>query len=169
MVSTLSQHAMTPATSMLRVLVAFAPLVFIAHVLEEAPGFVAWFNSHVSRGITSQSFWQVNVTALVITVAVSLLAWLDTSTGTALATVAWLSCLMGANALIHITGALVDGRYVPGLVTAIFLYLPYCGLVFRHVKRGGVSSSALLVTASIGAIPMLIHGYRILFLGTRLF
>jgi len=154
---------------MFRVLVAFAPLVFIAHVLEEAPGFVAWFNSHVSRGISPQSFWQVNVTALMITVAVSVVVWFDTSAGTALTTVAWLSFLMGANALIHITGAVVDGGYVPGLVTAIFVYVPYCGLIFWLVKRGGVSGNGLLVTAGVGAIPMLIHGYRIIFLGTRLF
>jgi hypothetical protein len=28
----------------------FAPLVFVAHFLEESPGFVPWFNTHVTRG-----------------------------------------------------------------------------------------------------------------------
>jgi hypothetical protein len=27
----------------------FAPLVFVAHFIEEGPGFVAWFNAHVTR------------------------------------------------------------------------------------------------------------------------
>ena len=31
---------------------------------------------------------------------------------------------MLANALFHIVGGIVDGQYVPGLVTAIVLYLP---------------------------------------------
>jgi hypothetical protein len=46
----------------------FAPLVFVAHFLEESPGFVTWFNAHVTRGITADLFWTVNATALLITV-----------------------------------------------------------------------------------------------------
>jgi hypothetical protein len=42
----------------------FAPLVFVAHFLEESPGFVTWFNAHVTRGITADLFWTVNATAL---------------------------------------------------------------------------------------------------------
>jgi len=26
-----------------------APLIFVCHVIEEAPGFVAWFNAHDER------------------------------------------------------------------------------------------------------------------------
>ncbi len=33
-----------------------APAVFTGHVLEEAPGLVDWFNSHVSRGINQPLF-----------------------------------------------------------------------------------------------------------------
>jgi hypothetical protein len=40
-----------------------APLVFVAHFLEESPGFVPWFNAHVTRGITAELFWTVNATA----------------------------------------------------------------------------------------------------------
>ena len=36
----------------LRTLLLAAPLVFVAHFLKEGPGFVAWFNAHVARGIT---------------------------------------------------------------------------------------------------------------------
>ena len=44
-----------------------APLVFVAHCLEESAGFVSWFNGHVTRGITQDLFWTVNATGLVIT------------------------------------------------------------------------------------------------------
>lgn len=41
--------------------VLLAPIVFAAHFLEESPGFVAWFNAHVTRGITQDLFWTVAV------------------------------------------------------------------------------------------------------------
>jgi hypothetical protein len=148
----------------------FAPLVFVAHFLEESPGFVPWFNAHVTRGITTDLFWTVNATALLITVLVTLAF---RATGSAIAVVlivAWLSFLMLTNAIFHITGAIVDHAYVPGLATAILLYLPYCGWVAGQVVRNRLAAPGVLAAAAVfGAIPMALHGYRILFLGTRLF
>lgn len=84
--------------------------------------------------------------------------------------VAWLSFLMLTNAVFHITGAIVDRGYVPGLVTAILLYLPYCGWVAWQVVHDRRVAPGLLAGAAVlGAIPMAVHGYRILFLGSRLF
>ena len=150
-------------------LLALAPVVFLLHVAEEAPGFVRWFNSHVGRGITSESFWQVNISALVITGIVAAIAWLDSSAVSAALATAWLAFLMGANALLHIGGAIVDRSYVPGLVTALVLYIPYFVLVFRRARKRGVSVVLLTAVSTVSAIPMLVHGYRIIFLGTRLF
>lgn len=148
----------------------FAPFVFVAHFLEESPGFVPWFNAHVTRGITADLFWTVNATALLITIVVGLGYWTTKSTAAAVLVVAWLSFLMLTNAVFHITGAIVDRGYVPGLGTAIFLYLPYCGWVARQVVRNRRVAPGLLAAAAVlGAIPMAVHGYRILFLGTRLF
>jgi hypothetical protein len=148
----------------------FAPLVFVAHVLEESPGFVPWFNAHVTRDITAGMFWTVNVTGLLITVLVTVAVWgAETTAGIAFV-VAWLSFLMLTNAVFHVTGAIVDRGYVPGLATAVLLYLPYCGWVARHLlRRRRVAPGLLVAAAVLGAIPMAVHGYRILFLGTRLF
>jgi len=146
-----------------------APILFVAHWAEEAPGFVRWFNAHVARGITNELFTQVNATALVITLILSAIAFLDSSAGSAIAMVAWLSLLMGANAVLHIAGAIVDRAYAPGVVTAALLYVPYFVVMFVLARRRGVSVPVLLVVSIVAAIPMLIHGYRILFLGSRLF
>jgi hypothetical protein len=138
--------------------------------MEEAPGFVAWFNAHVSRGITAPLFWSVNYTGLGITVAVVIVEWLAGSPASAYLAIAWLSCLMFGNALFHLAGALADRAYVPGLVTALLLYLPFFAWVVvralqeRRVRATGVAASVLL-----GAAPMLAHGYLILFRGERLF
>ncbi len=148
----------------------FAPFVFVAHFLEESPGFVPWFNAHVARGITADLFWTVNATALVITLLVILLFWSTESPAAMVLMVAWLSFLMLTNAVFHVTGAIVDRGYVPGLATAILLYLPYCGWIAGQVVRDRRVAPGLLAAAAVvGAIPMAVHGYRILFLGTRLF
>jgi hypothetical protein len=154
----------------LRVLLLAAPLIFIAHFSEEAPGFVAWFNARVQRGITAPLFWTVNYTALGITVGVVLLEWLSASALSAAVVVAWLSLLMLANALFHIAGALADRAYMPGVVTAILLYLPFYAWVIRcTLDQGRLSRRFVMVAAIVGAAPMLVHGYLIVFRGSRLF
>jgi hypothetical protein len=147
-----------------------APLIFVCHFLEESPGFVSWFNFHVARGITSGLFWQVNISALVITLIVVGINWFAQSAISLILAITWLSLLMLANAIFHITGGLVDGQYVPGLATAILLYLPYYSWFFmRVVKSRRVKFPLLAVGAVLGSLPMLIHGYLIIFRGSRLF
>ena len=154
----------------LRVLLLAAPLIFVAHFMEEAPGFVAWFNARVARGITPSLFCSVNYTALGITVGVVTVEWSSRTTLSASLAVSWLSFLMFANALLHLAGALVDGAYVPGLVTALLLYLPFYGaVIIRVVRLRRLSRRGLAAAALVGALPMLVHGYLIIFRGSRLF
>jgi hypothetical protein len=154
----------------LRHILLLAPIIFVAHFLEEAPGFVAWFNRHVARGITPELFWTVNYSALAITVLVVALEWVSESPLSAAIAVAWLSLLMLANALFHIAGTLADGAYMPGVLTALLLYLPFYGWVLaRIVRTRRLPAGAVVAAALAGAAPMLIHGYLIVFRGSRLF
>jgi len=147
-----------------------APFIFAAHWLEESPGFVSWFNAHVTEGITQDLFQTVNAAGLVITVLVVLGFWATQSAASVLLVAAWLSFLMLTNAILHITGAIVDRAYVPGLVTAILLYVPYCAWVGVQVVRSRrVAIGPVAAAIVLGGLPMAVHGYRILFLGTRLF
>jgi hypothetical protein len=124
----------------------------------------------VARGITEPLFWTVNYTALAITVVVVALEWATQSVVSAALAVGWLSLLMFANALFHIAGSVRDGSYMPGLVTALFLYLPLHGLVIRRVIREHrLRPASVCVIGAIGALPMLAHGYLIVFRGSRLF
>jgi Protein of unknown function with HXXEE motif len=157
-------------TTYLSRLLLLAPVIFVCHFLEESIGFVEWFNSHVARGITPTLFWTVNFTALFITLLVVGIYWLSRS-GFSLALAAgWFGLLMAANAVFHIVGGIVDGRYVPGLATAILLYLPYYSWFFvKAVQSRQVGVKVLVVAAMLGSLPMLIHGYLIIFRGSRLF
>jgi hypothetical protein len=59
---------------------------------------------------------------------------------------------------------------VPGLLTAILLYLPYYSWLFvRGVKSKVAGIPLLILAAIIGAVPMCAHGYLIVFRGSRLF
>jgi len=153
-----------------RVLLLAAPLIFVAHFMEEAPDFVAWFNAHVARDITPSLFWTVNYTALAITLVVVTLEWTSGTAASIALVVAWLSGLMFANALFHIVGAIIDRAYTPGLVTALLLYLPfYSWVVLRALQLRRLQPRGVAVAALLGATPMLAHGFLILFRGSRLF
>lgn len=150
--------------------VLLAPLIFIAHFLEESPTFVLWFNSHVTPAITPGMFWRVNITGLAITLVVVAIEWFSRSSLSLILVVGWFGFLMLANAIFHIVAAIVDRNYVPGLLTAVLLYLPYYSWMFvRGVKSTVAGIPVLILAAIIGAIPMCAHGYLIVFRGSRLF
>ena len=151
-------------------LLLLAPVVFVCHFLEESPGFVQWFNAHVARGITSGLFWRVNLYALAVTLIVVGIEWFSRSAFSLILAAAWLGFLMLANAILHVTGSIVDRQYVPGLVTAILLYLPYYSWFFMKASQSKrVKVELLVVCAVAGSLPMLAHGYLIIFRGSRLF
>jgi hypothetical protein len=142
----------------------------IVHVIEEAPGFVAWFNSLVTPRISQRSFLSVNGTALVITVLVAIVVATAHEPVSGLFGAAWVGFLMLANGLFHIVGTVALGRYCPGVVTATLLYLPLSLLFLRAVVRElGVPSLGVGLVALLGGAPMYIHGYLIVFRGSRLF
>ena len=154
----------------MRRLVTLTPIVFVLHFLEEGTKFVEWFNAHVPRGITNDLFWTVNFVALAITLVVVIVAWVQPGAGADSAAAGWFSFLFGANAILHIVGAVHDRAYVPGLITAIALYVPLYILIMRRIvgaRRVGVG--ALTGIALVCAAPMLIHAYLIIFRGSRLF
>lgn len=146
------------------------PIVFILHVIEEASGFVAWFNSLVARHISQQLFLTVNATALVITVFVAIVVAAGRESVSALVGVGWVGFLMLANGIFHLAGTFALGRYCPGVITGTLLYLPLSLLFMRTVVLElALPPRVVLAVALLGGIPMYIHGYLIVFRGSRLF
>lgn len=155
-------------------LIRLAPLVFPIHVLEESPGFVAWFNSLVQipeRQITQKLFYKANAGAFAISLVLALLSYWATGPFLLLLSLTWFSFLMLANALsVHLIPSIVQRRYVPGTVTALLLYLPfYTWYLWLLVTGSHLPIGLVLGAVVIGATPMVIHGYRVLFRGTTLF
>jgi len=154
----------------LRILAVALPCAFAVHVAEEAPSFVAWFNSLVTPGITQGQFLSVNATAFFITLAIGSLVAMSRNAALSILAVAWVGFLMLANGLFHLVATLVHWRYSPGVVTGSFLYLPLSILFMRAVVREcRIRWATILLVALMGGIPMYVHGYLIVFRGSRLF
>lgn len=150
--------------------ILLAPLIFAVHVAEEAPRFVAWFNRQVQPNISQALFMSVNAGAFIVTVLISFVAFNAKSRASLLLLIAWLGFLFVANALFHIAGTVYLTKYSPGLVTAVFLYLPYFFFLCRFaVQQFRVKLPVLLSVTALAGLPMLVHGYLIVFEGKRLF
>ena len=55
----------------------------------------------------------------------------------------------------HLIAGIIVGGYAPGLVTALFLNLPVCSLMIRHVARAGLLTPARLRAAMmLGALAL---------------
>jgi hypothetical protein len=150
-------------------LLLLAPLVILAHVAEEAPGLVAWSNRHLEPDLTMSDFFALNAIGLLVTVLIAVPSVRSRNYLLALGLIAWLSFVMLANGVIHLTASLLFREYVPGTVTAGILYLPYFVAATVTVCRNfDVRPRAAILAATIGAVPMLAQGIGILTVGRRL-
>ena len=151
-------------------LAAALPVVFLLHVAEEGSRFVPWFNSLAAPPMTQRLFLSVNAVALVITAAVAFLVTTSRDRVSILLGSAWVGFLMLANGLLHVVGTVVHGRYSPGVLTSLLLYFPLSVLFLRAASRErGLSPRSVLLVAILGGVPMYLHGYLIVFRGSRLF
>jgi hypothetical protein len=150
-----------------RLLAALAPLFFVAHVVEENSGFVAWFNRVADPDISRSSFLSVNAFALLVTILVALAFAGSRNSLIGYVALAWFGFLFLANATLHVAGTFVHG-YSPGTVTGVCLYLPYFVALFRHVTTT-VAVAGSVLASLVGALPMVVHGWLVVFAGSRLF
>jgi hypothetical protein len=150
--------------------ILLAPVIFAAHVAEEAPGFVAWFNSLVAQDISERLFVQVNLAGFAITLLVTAAAATARSRAAILTALGWLSFVMFANAILHLVATAAHQRYSPGVVTAAALYLPYFGwFLWLARRRFGVSAAQAAAIVALAGLPMYVHGYLIVFEGRRFY
>ena len=58
-----------------RALILLAPLIYAAHILEEARGYIRWLNSVVDRGVPDQGhFFAGNLPSITITALIAVIA-----------------------------------------------------------------------------------------------
>jgi hypothetical protein len=152
-----------------RLLILLAPLIYAAHILEEAPGYMRWVNGIVDHPFPDQGhFFAGNLPSIAMTALIAVVAAITLNRGVLLVMLAWLSYFMFANGIFHIVATLVLRRYSPGTITAALLYLPYFAWFFLYM-RTRVPAWLAGAFALIFGMPMLIQGYMIVFRGTRFY
>lgn len=100
------------------------PPAYLLHLTEElwgGPGLPQWFATIIGRPLPRPAFAIINAVAFALLIAGIRMAVRREAAGwiaIAIATVVTL------NALLHIAGTVVTGRYSPGMITGVVLYLP---------------------------------------------
>jgi hypothetical protein len=147
-----------------------AAVFYVAHILEEAPGYIRWFNTLVAPPMPEGNLLQLNAPSLAVTTVLAIIASTTLRRGALLVLFAWLSYFMFANALFHIVATIRLAQYSPGVITAVVLYLPYFGWLACYLRREvHVRSEVLAAVGVVFALPMLIQGYMIVFRHSTLF
>lgn len=95
---------------------------FAAHVLEEwVGGFPEWLAFVAGAPLPRGAFVVINGVALVAMAGGTLAATRRESLGWIAIAIA---TLLFANGVLHILGSIATGRYSPGLITGVILYVP---------------------------------------------
>jgi hypothetical protein len=162
---------MLPKSRMMhvRALILLAPLIYAAHIREEAPGYILWLNSVTnSRIVNDGHFFAGNLPSIAITALIAVIAAVTLNRGALLAMLAWLSYFVFANGIFHIVATAILQRYSPGTITAALLYLPYFAWFVRYM-RTRVPVWAIAAVTLVFGMPMFIQAYMIVFRATRFY
>jgi hypothetical protein len=158
-----------------QIVVLLAPVLFAAHIIEEAPGvvsagYVSWFNSFISPGLVESGFVRANLSPLLITVLLAALTVWIGRLWMAYVLLGWLSYFMLANAVLHIVATVVQVRYSPGVVTATLFYLPFFAWFVRYLRsRFRASREMIILVAALAGLPMFLQTYLVVFRHSRFF
>jgi hypothetical protein len=128
------------------------PVVFAAHVLEEAPGFAAWVRRHGSTRYTQADFARNNALGLAMTIAGTRVVsrW-----PTRPAVFSYFAVVLTQqalfNTLFHSGSTVAYREYSPGLVSAALGFLPLWWHLTRLARREDLlSESGAWIAAAIG-------------------
>jgi len=150
-------------------MILLAPILYLAHILEEAPGYIRWFNVAVSGRLPEGHFVTENLPPMLATSIIATAA-LSMRRGFLLLMLSWISYFMLANGLFHVEATMYLVKYCPGTVTATLLYLPYFGWFVWYLRtRLEMSLGLLVLVTMLAGAPMLIQGFMIVFLGQRFY
>jgi hypothetical protein len=139
-------HSVAPRATLL------LPVAYLLHFAEEwFGGFSAWTLTVVGEEVAPARFLLINGIAFPLFIAGTLAAYRNPR-------MAWfsasLAALLGLNGALHILATLGFGRYAPGAVTGLLLYLPLSAIVLRW---SAARLSGFVFAGSI-VFGILIHG-----------
>lgn len=139
-------------------LIWLMPAAFAPHIAEEyGTGFPDWVTQTLGGAMTAGAFLTNNALFMVILLSLTALATWRPSRVTAFVLLSWASGNLFWNAVFHLVTTALYGRYSPGLMTAVLLYLPVSLLVARAALRERVLPLGAFAGATcIGGVLMLL-------------
>ena len=140
------------------------PILFAAHVAEEAPGYVRWFNSIVpAQPIPESGFVAAQAMPFLAAAFLGIAAAWSGNRWAALILFIWCSHFFFANAIYHLVASAVLMTFSPGLGTGTLLYLPFFWWLARRVTGQGVALWALVLVVFFASLPSLLQTYLVVF------
>lgn len=130
------------------------------HMLEEfGLDVTTWAGTLAPFRLLASEFHMVNFAYLTFAVATAQVGW--RLPAFALATPA--TCLVNV-LFMHVLGTLASGRFSPGLLTGIVLFLPASAYAFWAARRDGVLSRRVLLLAFTGGTLLQLFPILLLYL-----
>ena len=140
------------------------PVLFAAHVAEEAPGYARWFNSIVpGQPIPEAGFLAAQWTPFLAAAFLGVAAAVTGSRWAGLILALWCSHFFFANAVYHLVASVALVTFSPGLVTGTLLYLPFFWWLGRRLVGQGVALWALVLLVAFASLPALLQTYMVMF------
>lgn len=141
-----------------RSLIWLMPASFAPHILEEfAAGFPGWVTDTLGSPMSAGGFLLNNAAFMAILLGLAAWAWRRPSPLPAFLLLSWASGNLFWNAVFHLATTLLYGRYSPGLVTAVLLYVPVSVAVGRAALRErALPPAAFAGAVAVGAALMLL-------------
>ncbi len=140
------------------------PVLFAAHVAEEAPGYVRWFNAIVpGQPIPEAGFLAAQLTPLLAAAFLGLAAAVTGSRWAGLILMVWASHFFFANAIYHLVASVALWTYSPGLATGTLLYLPFFVWLTGWVRARGVALWVVVLLVFFASLPALLQTYMVVF------
>jgi len=144
------------------------PMVFLIHDLEELltlerfqPVIISSFPAryHAYLQISFRQFAAAVFILFIAILLITLIAYVYPSSLCISNLLFWTVTILWMNSLTHILQAIIFGQYVPGLVSAVLLMLPYSSLFIKQlIKTRSYSVKAILIVslAALLSSPVLI-------------
>lgn len=135
----------------------------LLHIIEEYYfGWLQWVQGFVP-GVTVNQFIIVNSLFLVLCIFAAYIGKKKIVLGLSVAS------LIFINSFFHIVPAAAMGVYSPGMVTAIFLYIPLSVLAYVHAFKSGLLGLRVIVLSILlgtfwHSVPILYQQFRLYYL-----
>lgn len=147
----------------LRAFILLTPVVFLIHDAEEVATVARWTREHgevipaFARGLLPIDTGQFAAAVALLFVILSIVSFLAArKPESGIAVRVWLVLLaaLTANGITHPAQALFVGGYVPGVVTAVLVVIPFGVLAWRRAIADGVTSRRAILPLFLAGLAI---------------